>query len=1277
MEDIPRSENKKRSLRVSLSIWFLIISLLPLTLNSIFNYYQSKNILTIQAEKELIQSSELIQLYITDWFDDRYRDVKAQAKFPTNIQLLSELKQSQRESKLPTKSYVGNQQWQQVTHAYQKDLVAFKEASKYIYDVYLMDEKGNILFTLINKENAGDNIFTDKLATTKFAQSAKESLSTKETQFSDLERDLTEDKRLTAFITSPILSDQQEIIGAIAIELSLDRLFKAFKENIDEHSPVLHYMVGKDTRLRTPLHNNISGVLGEKISNTCVTDWLQTFNTPNNTTNIEEIHSDNKEDVIHIHSTIRIGNVHWGLISTKDEYDVLSASSVMLNTLVVSILFTIAVVLIVSILVAKRFTNPIALLAKASENFAKGNIAHIKVQQSSREISQLFNSFNEMLKIRQSHEKQLETNHELIQIKLNVTSALSAQAPFEDRIIKALTSVLQLRNLQDVNFSTVLIFENETEYFPEKHDFLNCYSQTKLTSNEEAKLKSLAARYVENISIESQNIEKIGIINPQKLFVEEINDVSFHYLTPIFNLGTNNSVLGFIIFSSPDELEHYQESLFIINEISDLFSAAITQNNAHHLLKKASSIAQQNSNLKSEFLASMSHEIRTPMNGVLGMLGLLLSSELTKDQIEKAKLAQSSAESLLVIINDILDFSKVEAGKLELELIDFDLRDMLGSFSESIALNAQNKGVELILDIKNIEHSMVRGDSGRIRQILTNLVSNAVKFTTSGEILISASTSEGANDKLIFSCSVRDTGMGIPKDKLELLFDQFTQVDKSTTRKFGGTGLGLAITKKLCILMNGDIHAISQLDEGSQFNFTIEIMPSMRSTKVLPKFDITPLHILIVDNNLTNREVIDDQLSLWGATIYQADSVKQALDCCQNFALKHQGRMFDLLLVDTKVCKQEDNKLTSKLKQQFDDINIVMMTPIASANDYQIVKEGVASQTFIKPVTTRDLFYALDTVFQNKTNTQPIESPVKKTELKDALNNQYTWPNTTRLLIVEDNRINQHVALGILKEFNLKADIAVNGLEALEKIKEASNTTPYSLVLMDCQMPEMDGYEATKAIRASQAKEENKNITIIAMTANAMEGDKENCIRVGMNDYLSKPIEPNLLLKKLHYWLLTKNGLSTQNFIKQEALVATNENITSQAKVTAFNKANITWDQKSALKRVKGNEKLLNKLISLFLEDMPTNIENLKTSTKEKSIEDLIAITHGIKGAAGNLSANKMHTLTKKIEKLILTEPEKINFKEVEQIVISLTNEYEAVHSIFYKFIEDEESAES
>lgn len=305
------------------------------------------------------------------------------------------------------------------------------------------------------------------------------------------------------------------------------------------------------------------------------------------------------------------------------------------------------------------------------------------------------------------------------------------------------------------------------------------------------------------------------------------------------------------------------------------------------------------------------------------------------------------------------------------------------------------------------------------------------------------------------------------------------------------------------------------------------------------------------------------------------------------------------------------------------------MAPIASHTDNSLFEVHNFNHIIHKPITTRDLFYALNTVKQN--NTQLISSDLIKNQLPSVSTTLYEWPKNTRILIVEDNKINQHVARGILKEFNLETDIAINGLEALDAIKNSSPLPLYPIVFMDCQMPEMDGYEATKAIRTGLCGEENKEVTIIAMTANAMASDRENCINAGMNDYISKPIGPNILLEKLQYWLLEINGLSTQNAIKQREINSEklNTDVSKKLNITS-NKANKNWDKESALQRVKGNVVLLNKLISLFLEDMPTNIKMLQIYTKEKNITEIAETIHSIKGATGNLSVNKMYALTKK-----------------------------------------------
>ncbi len=535
---------------------------------------------------------------------------------------------------------------------------------------------------------------------------------------------------------------------------------------------------------------------------------------------------------------------------------------------------------------------------------------------------------------------------------------------------------------------------------------------------------------------------------------------------------------------------------------------------ANHYLEEAILAAELANRAKSEFLANMSHELRTPMNGVIGINNLLLDTELTDEQRRYATTVQTSGESLLMLLNDILDYSKMEAGKLDLETLDFDLRATLDDFAALQSLRAHEKGLEFICSAAAEVPSFVRGDPGRLRQILVNLAANAIKFTHQGEVAVRAALVSETDTETVVRFSIRDTGIGIPADKQHVLFRKFSQVDSTVTRKFGGTGLGLAISRQLAELMGGTIGLSSPLPAsdggGTEFWFTARLGKQAQAAAVaVPAADVRGLRFLVVDDNATSREVLLTQLTAWGLDADEAGDGPTALSALH--AARKAGTPFAGALLDLQMPGMDGEELARAIKRDdtLGDIRLILMTPLAQKVEARRLAEIGVGACLTKPVRVSDLRDCLASLRHGADQSQSPLPAVSRPSVRTLRE------HTVRILIAEDNVVNQHVARGILKKLGLHADAVANGAEAIAALE----MIPYDLVLMDCMMPEMDGYEATRQIRSQRSGVLNHDIPVIAMTANAMLGDRQLCLEAGMNDYVSKPVDAKALAAALDRWL--------------------------------------------------------------------------------------------------------------------------------------------------------------
>jgi PAS domain S-box-containing protein len=663
--------------------------------------------------------------------------------------------------------------------------------------------------------------------------------------------------------------------------------------------------------------------------------------------------------------------------------------------------------------------------------------------------------------------------------------------------------------------------------------------------------------------------------------------------------------------------------------------------------EKAREAALESAKVKAQFLANMSHEIRTPMNAISGMTDLLVDTSLTQEQRELVETIRNSTDTLLGIVSDILDFSKIEAGKLTFEVIDFDLRETVEGTAEMLAERAQRKSLDLACWMDQDVPTFLRGDPGRVRQILTNLLGNAVKFTEKGEVVVRVTKQQETATNVTVRFEVRDTGIGIDPAALPRIFQPFTQADGSTTRKYGGTGLGLTISKQLVELMRGEIGLDSRMGQGSTFWFTLSFdkqpESSARSTQSLDLGRLEGRRVLLVENRGTLRQILHEQFQSWKMIDAAASTAAEAIEILRQGAGMEQR--FDLVVIDQEILDLDALALAQSIKSDpaLAQTRIVMLTAVGSRLTPAIMQSTGVSACLTKPVRHYRLFDGLAEVLSARAFEPAAPSPSE--EPVPAGSRAVSSHEGVRILLAEDNEVNQRVALKQLKKLGYHADAVSNGAQVLAALQRA----PYDIILMDCQMPEMDGYEAARRIRQSENGSWihlRSSPFIVALTANALQGDRERCLAVGMNEYLTKPIQLSDLEKVLQRALLKINPC------------ARTVESSPPNEVLDLNVINGLREL-----REPGQPDPLAELIGVFLRDVRPRLGRIEDALAQQDGTTAAGAAHTLKGSAGNLGARKLALLCGRIEKhakagelaeaATLLEAAKSEFAEVEQRLLA------------------------
>ncbi len=944
------------------------------------------------------------------------------------------------------------------------------ETHEEISRISILDKEGIIIAS--SREGTGIDKSTDEIF-----------LKGKESAFiSDLHLSLFTNKYVLS-VSAPILLNKQ-FAGILIINFDADKeLFQVTINRTGLGQTGEAYLVNKDGYMISPSRFIDEVILKQKVDLRYI-EHFESSDTPPKA-EIDTVKDYRGIEVLSV--DIHLPEMDWCLIAEIDTQEAFAPITQLTNTLFLILVIILFIVIFISSFASRTFTRPLRILHEGTEEITKGNLDFKVGIPSSDEVGQLSRAFDEMTVNLKKSKEELEKYSRNLEKKVEVRT----------------------RELSDINQN----LEKEIIERKQIEETLN-KSQQELTSvfknspealiyhDEQGTILKINPRFTEVFGytlneLKGRNINE-GMIFPRDETKEESKKITQTVLEKgsvrieAMRKKKDGTLFPVIISASPIIVKGKSKGIIAI------YSDITKEKLAEKEIIKAKKEAELANQAKSAFLASMSHEIRTPINAIIGMGELMKNTTLNDEQKEYLDMLKISADNLLNVINDVLDISKIESGHIEIEKIEFDLWKLIESIGITLGVKASQKKLELLCYTNPDIPQYIMGDPTRLRQILVNLAGNSLKFTEKGEIAINVETLKREDDKILLHFTVKDTGIGIPKEKQAKIFESFSQVDSSTTRKYGGTGLGLSICKQLVELMGGKIWVESEANKGSTFHLTLPSVvvkkPEGREEEIVP-LEIKNLRVLIVDDNYTNRMILREIVSLWGALPKEVEDgfsvLRELKSACK------RSKPYQLILLDKNMPEMDGFELIKKIREilEYKKTPIVMLSSDRGAADLKKIEELSISDFILKPIRRSRLYNAIVKAIVKETS----KDVVKKYDIGSAIKDRFF-----KVLLAEDNLINQKLTVRLLEKQGWQISVATNGSEVLNLLDK----NRFDFILMDVQMPEMDGIEASKEIRKRE-KETGTHIPIIALTANAFEEDKKKCLEAGMDEYATKPVKVN------------------------------------------------------------------------------------------------------------------------------------------------------------------------